>query len=245
MDINYERCNVSQRLKAEIIQAKGESFWDELSEGIVVPTDDMESQQCSLCMRTFMEKLEHMLPAEEIKSILVNVRHDLRRDDFDWAVKLFNQIRNIDRFAVELQKIAINEIFASYNTPEGYYGQTVSHEVLEFVQSTDNIFYGRRYGNEILAQAIPAQVRDYLHAPDDKHRRYSLCHCQFARDSILQEEGQVSALLCNCSLGHTMALWEAVLDRKLEGEVVESALQGSERCLFRIKLPEDIVQRWT
>ena len=48
-----------------------------------------------------------------------------------------------------------------------------------------------------------------------------------------------------CSLGHTMALWETVLDRKLEGEVVESALKGSDRCLFRIKLPDDLVERWT
>jgi hypothetical protein len=29
-------------------------------------------------------------------AFLVNVRHDLRRDDFDWAVRLFNQIGNAE-----------------------------------------------------------------------------------------------------------------------------------------------------
>lgn len=43
-----------------------------------------------------MEKFQLMLPPEQIKSIMVNVRHDLRRDDFDWAVRLFNQIGNAE-----------------------------------------------------------------------------------------------------------------------------------------------------
>jgi hypothetical protein len=61
-----------------------------------IPSDEMDWKQCSSCMRTFMEKFQLMLPPEQIKSIMVNVRHDLRRDDFDWAVRLFNQIGNAE-----------------------------------------------------------------------------------------------------------------------------------------------------
>lgn len=245
MDINYDRCNISSRLKIEIVQSKGEDFWKKLSQDIVVPSDSMGEGQCSACMRIFMEKFQSMLPAEEIKSIIVNVRHDLRRDDFDWAVRLFNQAGNIDQFSVELQKICIQESHSYLNQQENQGGQTLDHEIIEFVQATGNIFYGRCYGDEILAQAIPYDVPGYLHASDDKQRRYALCHCQFARESILQEEGQVSPLWCECSLGHTMILWETVLDTKLEGEVVESALKGSNCCLFRIKLPHELLERWT
>jgi hypothetical protein len=35
MDINSARCNVSKRLKTEIVDSKGEAFWDKLSAGIV------------------------------------------------------------------------------------------------------------------------------------------------------------------------------------------------------------------
>lgn len=245
MEINYSRCNVSNRLKNEIINAKGESFWQQLSQDILVPTDQMPVKQCSMCMRVFMQKFQTMLPEEEIKSILVNVRHDVRPDDFSWAVRLFKQIGNIDRFCIELQKIGLSEITFAYENRKGYYGQTIDREVMEYVHGIENIFYGRRYGNEILAEAIPYNVRGLLDAADDKQKRYALCHCQFARESILQDEGQVSPLMCECSLGHTMVLWEVVLDRKLEGEVIESALKGSNRCLFRIKLPDDIVERWT
>jgi hypothetical protein len=245
MDINYDRCNVSGRLKTEIVNAQGEAFWQQLSQDLLVPSDDMSWQQSSVSMRAFMEKFQRLLPAERIKPIMVNVRHDLQRDDFDWAVKLFNQIGNLDQFALALQKIGLGGVLASYTKQTDYFGQTINDEVVEFVQSIENIFYGRRYGNEILAQAIPSDVAGHLHATDDRHRRYALCHCQFARESILQDEGEVSPLLCNCSLGHTMMLWEMVLDRKLEGEVVESALKGSNRCLFKIRLPADVVDRWT
>lgn len=244
MDINYNRCNVSNRLKTEIINAKGESFWQQLSKDVIVPTDNMPDKQCSLCMRVFMQKFQSMLPEEEIKSILVNVRHDVRLDDFDWAVKLFNQIGNIDQFSIELQKIGLREVISAYENQNNYYGQTIDHEVMKYVHGIENIYYGRRHGNEILAEAIPYDIRGLLDATDDRQRRYALCHCQFARESILQEEGQVSPLMCECSLGHTMILWEVVLGRKLEGEIIESALMGSKRCLFRIKLPGDIIERW-
>ncbi|HZW03023.1 MAG TPA: hypothetical protein VFF68_03780 [Anaerolineaceae bacterium] len=240
MDIHYDRCNVANRLETEIVSAKGESFWSQLTQEITVPSDEMDWQQCSACMRVLMHKFQLLLPAEEIKSIMVNVRHDLRRDDFDWAVRLFHQIGNIDQFAIALQKIGLGAVISSGSEPSDK-----DRETIDFVQRTENIFYGRRYRAEILAQAIPADVGGYLRATDDRQRRYALCHCQFARESILQDEGPVSPLICECSLGHTMMLWETVLERKLEGEVLESALNGSNRCLFKIRLPADVIERWT
>ncbi len=245
MDINYDRCNISNRIKNEIVNTKGEVFWKELSQDIIVPSDDMGWQQASSSMRGFMEKFQGLIPAEEIKAIMVNVRHDLQLDDFDWAVRLFNQVNNIDQFAIALQKIGIGVVVSEYIRKQADSGASTTLEMIEFVQGIENIFYGRRHGNVILAQAIPFDVKAHLHAPDDRQRRYALCHCQFARQSLLQGEVPVSPLLCECSLGHTMMLWEIVLGRKLEGEVLESALKGSNRCLFKIKLPEDIIARWT
>lgn len=245
MEINYNRCNISERIKTEIVNAKGEAFWQELTQGIVVPSDDMPDKKCSLCMQAFLSKFQRLSPEEEIRSILVNVRHDVRRDDFDWAVRLFDQIGNLDLFAAELQKIGLREVIASYEKQANYYGHRIDRRALDAVLGIENIFYGKRHGNVILAEAIPYDIGGLLDASDDKQRRYALCHCQFARESILQDEGQVSPLLCECSLGHTMILWEVVLGRKLEGEVVESALKGSNRCLFSIRLPDDVIERWT
>ncbi len=245
MEINYNRCNVSRRIKSEIIRAKGDLFWEELTRGIIVPIDSMERRQCNMCMKVLMQRFESLLPAEEIKSIMVNVRHDLQPDDFGWAVRLFNRIGNIDRFAVELQKIGISEYFSGYAKDAQYGDPQISQRMIEYVNHCEQIFYGRRYGDVILAQAVPADLGGFLQAADEVYRHYSLCHCRFARESILQDGGRVSPLLCECSLGHTMILWETVLDCKLEGEVVESALNGGNRCLFRIKLPADVLERWT
>lgn len=242
VDIDYGRCNVSRRIREEIIAKKGERFWEALSVDLTVPTDDMEGQQCSACMRAFMQRFQRLAPPNEIKAIMVNVRHDLSSADFGWAVRMYREAGDIDRFADALQRMQVGEILDCFSRGEKFYGMVVDQEVVDRVNAMPNIFYGRRYGSEILAEAIPANLYELLHAKDDAHRRYHACHCIFARESILQQEGPVSDLLCECSLGHTMALWEAVLGRKLEGEVVESALKGDQRCLFRIKLPEEVCQ---
>lgn len=70
------------------------------------------------------------------------------------------------------------------------------------------------------------------------------CHCPFARESILQDEGPVSKTLCYCSLGHTKVFWEVALDMPLEGEAAESALAGDLSCLFVIYLPDEAMARY-
>jgi len=85
-----------------------------------------------------------------------------------------------------MQKFCIDEIVPGYNNQGDHCGQPIDPENMEFVQGTKKIYYGRCYGNEILAQAIPYDVRGYLHAADDKH----------------------------C-------------------------------CLFNIRLPSDVIERWT
>lgn len=79
---------------------------------------------------------------------------------------------------------------------------------------------------------------------DKNKKRYFACHCQFARESILQEEGAVSKTICNCSLGHTKVFWEAIFDTPLEGKVVSSVLGDGLLCRFVIYLSDDIMEKY-
>jgi len=130
---------------------------------------------------------------------------------------------------------------AEYN--ELFYDQPINSEALAFAQSIETLFYGKRHGNKIIAAAIPYRVRDYLNTKDVQMKRYYMCHCQFARESIINGK-TVSKSLCYCSLGHTKVFWEAALDTALEGDVLLSALGGDILCQFAIYLPDNIMEKY-
>ena len=116
----------------------------------------------------FIQKFQSMLFRDEIKTIILNVFHDLQPDDFDWAVKLFQQTGNIDSFAIALQKIGIEVISPQYQLEHN--SQKIDPGVMEFIDNCLNLFYGRRYGSEILAQAIPFDVRSFLNVTEDQNQ---------------------------------------------------------------------------
>ena len=105
-------------------------------------------------------------------------------------------------------------------------------------------FLWARENNTIVAIAIPCETQKYMKETDINKKRYFACHCQFARNSILQKEGAVSKTLCNCSLGHTKIFWEAALDASLDGEVVSSVLCDGLLCRFVIHLPDEIMKKY-
>ena len=76
----------------------------------------------------------------------------------------------------------------------------------------------------------------YDAATDPKERRFHACFCSMMKQTILSEES-VSPTFCDCSGGWFVQIWEAILGRTLRVDVVNSVLQGDERCVFAIHLP--------
>jgi hypothetical protein len=88
-------------------------------------------------------------------------------------------------------------------------------------------------------------MQSYIVESDERKKRYHACHCPFARESILAENGTVSKTLCYCSLGHAKVMWEVILCTGLDGDVVKSALAGDLMCKYVIYLPDDLIERYT
>ena len=60
------------------------------------------------------------------------------------------------------------------------------------------------------------------------------------KQAILNDE-PISPSFCNCSGGWYVQMWEAILDRRLRIDLVESVLQGHDRCLFAVHIPEELL----
>jgi hypothetical protein len=60
------------------------------------------------------------------------------------------------------------------------------------------------------------------------------CYCSLVRG--LPDDENLSLTYCHCSKGFVKKLWEAVVERPAEVELVQSVISGAEECRFVIHL---------
>jgi predicted hydrocarbon binding protein len=61
-------------------------------------------------------------------------------------------------------------------------------------------------------------------------KKTGVCGCPFVDKSLITKD------FCKCSLGYQKEVYEAILGKPVESNIVESVLYGGERCSFIIKV---------
>jgi predicted hydrocarbon binding protein len=99
---------------------------------------------------------------------------------------------------------------------------------------------GTRHGNTIMATKIPKSgyLLEYLQETDPEKKRQMYCHCPRIRD-VLKTSVPVSPTYCYCGAGFYKGIWEEILQRPVEVEVLETVLKGDEVCKIALHLPVD------
>jgi len=94
-------------------------------------------------------------------------------------------------------------------------------------------------GDTIIATKIPKSgfLVEYLNESDPVRRRQYYCHCPRVRD-VLESGGTLPQLYCYCGAGFYQGIWEYILQRPVQVEVLESVLDGGEVCKIAIHLGE-------
>ena len=240
--IVYEPFGINT-FKREICAELGEKFWNELVKDIELPDIDTECHCQCRNMTAFMKKLEASTDKETVQQILYKVRHGLTPSQSAWAHEEFLRFGDLDKF-IQKHLSSEWEYFVELNR-EGrdFYGQPITDEVLAFVKEHPHMLAPVREGNKLKCMAFPANMNEYLKAPDKQMKRYHACHCPFARESILSDE-TVPSILCNCSLGHVANFSEAFLGMPLSGRVISSVLAGDLTCEYEIDLPDEVMQKY-
>lgn len=93
-------------------------------------------------------------------------------------------------------------------------------------------------GREVIATKIPksGNLVEYLGESDPERRRQLYCHCPRVRD-VLETSRTLSSTYCYCGAGYYKSIWEGILQRPVEVEVLESVLKGDDVCKVAIRLP--------
>ncbi|MFC1572536.1 hypothetical protein ACFL6M_02950 [Candidatus Eisenbacteria bacterium] len=99
---------------------------------------------------------------------------------------------------------------------------------------------GIKQGNKIIATKIPksGQLEEYLREPDAVRRRRLYCHCPRIRNMVATDM-EMSNTYCYCGAGFYKGVWEEILQRPVEIEVVSTVLGGDDACTFEIRLPAE------
>jgi hypothetical protein len=101
---------------------------------------------------------------------------------------------------------------------------------------------GVREGSRIIATKIPKSgyLEAYLAEKDREKRREYYCHCPRVREVLAGGDG-LPATYCYCGAGYYQGIWEEVLQRPVEVELLESVLDGGDVCKVAISLPPEVL----
>jgi hypothetical protein len=97
---------------------------------------------------------------------------------------------------------------------------------------------GVRQENTIVATKIPksGNLLVYMAETDPLKKRQYYCHCPRVRDALKIPEC-LSPTYCNCGAGFYKGIWEVILQKPVEVDVLETVLAGGDVCRFAIHLP--------
>ena len=218
----------------------GEENRDKILPKERLPPLGMPDSEKMKVTREVVGKMEKTLDPSDCKKILADVAHGLPRDFRKGEREKYLKAGSIDEYLRQKRAAAIAELEKHRDEGTLFYNQYISDEVVKFVKSRPDVLSGERRGNTIYHTKIPYMVQEFLEEKDERMKRYYACHCAWARESILDDDVDVSADFCHCSGGFTKMPWEAALDQPLEYDMVKSVLKGDVECSFVIHLPEDV-----
>lgn len=219
---------------------EGEEIRDEIFEGLGVPPVGTPLFKLPVVTQTVMERMESKLGKERTIEMLSNCLRDLEESWFIDGREKYKKAGSIDEFLKVKSDDLITELTRIKDENDYFFTQPINEEVIDWLKADPRIGRGIRQGNKILHTKIPFMAIEYLAESDEDKKRYYYCHCPWARESLVQEDVEVTGTFCNCSAGFHKKEWEVILEQPLKAEVVESVLDGDLQCTIAIHLPDNL-----
>ncbi|MFW9923125.1 MAG: hypothetical protein ACFFDW_07575 [Candidatus Thorarchaeota archaeon] len=241
----WDGYNVLTSLSDKIREELGEEKWSKIFSDIVIPPLGSQNANRPKITQKLMENFEGAVDAKTCRNLLAKYYLHTGPFSAEYKTKLrkkFLNAKNIDEFLKNKHQEYLQFLEGLMNEKKLYYTQEITPEVLEFVRENP-IVTGIREGNKILEIKIPYNTKEYLKASDDIEKRYHYCHCMWAKESIKNQDVNVSPTFCYCSASYHKQYWDSYFDQLVEIEVLENVLEADSLvCKFAITIPENIMK---
>jgi hypothetical protein len=181
--------------------------------------------------RGAMERLDRLLSDSQKRDVMTGCACRYPESDLVDVRGAYRQSGDIDE-AVGMLK----DKFVSFLRK----GLGIGEDLIEKVLEAGWGLAGIREGDSIIATKIPksGSLVEYFKETDPDKKRSLYCHCPRVRGSI-DGKPDISRTYCYCGAGFYRAIWEYILGRPVEVEVLESVLSGGDACRIAIHLQGD------
>lgn len=230
-----------ENLYRRVAERYGEALRDEVFAGIGLAPFGLPTPDKPRTMQPVIARLEQALGAEACRALIGDSLRDLPDEYYAKERELYLSCQDVDEYIARKKQGFVAQLEACQREGRLFFAQEVTAEVLAFVRKEPEIGGGVRAGNVVYETKIPFLTKEYLAETDPTLKRYTYCHCPWAREAIRSGE-EVAPIFCNCSAGFHKKPWEAALGQRIRVDVLESVLAGADRCRFAIHLPEDVGQ---
>jgi len=233
---------VSDNLYKGIGKTFGEDVRDEVYDGIGKCKLGTPTPEKPAFLHPVLRRLEKKVGTKAAKEFLSAGLRNLPSRMYQNNRKEYFQAGSIDAYLKQQKDAFVKNLEECKAAGQWWFVQEITDDVIAFVKADPEIGAGRREGKIIYETKIPYMAKEFLAAASGLQRRYYACHCPWAREALVNRDVKLSKSLCHCSSGFMKKPWEAIFKQPLKVDILESVLNGDERCRFAIHLPEEAVK---
>ena len=162
-----------------------------------------------------MERLDELVDEETRKKVLISCSHVFPKTRLKPLVNEYKKTGSIDAVLQLMHK-------------DRSYGGLSYYE------------YPTREGNVIYVTKIPFNPKKYEQSTDEIEKKHYYCHCGLVKASIMAPDMNISSTFCYCGAGWYKTLWEGILKKPVQVEVLQTVIGDDNCCKIAIHLPEEL-----
>lgn len=206
---------------------------EEIRKEVMKGSEDLSShssrQEVIGWSRKAMKRLDSLVDDRKRREIMAGCACQYPKSDLQDIRKQFEETQDIDLVHQMLQ--GRFEAFLE-NTLQ------LDDELVQEIVRRGWGLAGIKEGDTIIATKIPKSgyLVEYMKQTDPQERRQYYCHCPRVRDALKASE-TIPPTYCYCGAGFYKGIWEEILQKPVEVEVLETVLTGDEVCKIAVHLP--------
>ena len=225
--LDFEQAWLS-KLTDSLDRVVGEKIRQEVMKGSEALSSDSSRDEVIAWSKASMERLDSLVHQEKRVEIMTSCACRYPVSDLQEIRKAYEETHDIG-----LAHQMLLEKFEAFLRD----ALKLEDDLVETILGRGWGLAGVRRGNTIIATKIPksGNLVEYMRETDPQKKRQIYCHCPRIRD-VLKSSETLSPTYCYCGAGFYKGIWEEILRKPVEVEMLESVLQGDDVCKVAIHL---------
>jgi hypothetical protein len=230
MTQDFERAWLGKLAKG-LDSIAGEELRQEIMEGGDTLSGDSDPQHITSWTNTLMNRMTTLMDEERARAVMASCACEYPKSDLQPLRVEYERTKD-----VSLVHQMMQERFESFLRDTLERGEELTAKVLARGWGVA----GELKGDTIISTKIPksGNLVKYFEETDPATKRRLYCHCP-RMGHVFQTSGEMPQLYCFCGAGFYKGIWEEILQKPVEVEVLETVLSGGEVCRIAIHLPPD------